>query len=173
MPYVLLSVRIEHIRKPIFSVNDVGTIKRSICECDHQLAQTLKDFVAPNEKYQEYSITKCQKQGRSMPNQYPSCCESTEGFFQFYFGSRSCCEQGGAILSVGECLLDAGKPYEAKVTLIRPEYIHVGSADGKPNGGNNADATGNGNGSGKGKGNKDPNKWATGASALEGNLIPI
>ena len=91
----------------------------------------------------------------------------TQGFFKFYFGSKNCCEDGN-VLSVGECITDNGRPYEEKIEIVRPEYLHVGDKGGKGN-----DGTGNSNsgkGKGKGKGNKDPDKWDNGASELEGNL---
>jgi len=67
-------------------------------------------------------------------------------------------------------MTDHGRPYKAKITITRPEYIHTGEAGGKATSGSSTSGN-SGNGSGKGNGNKDPNKWASeGASALEGKL---
>jgi len=155
------------IENVYFSVNFIGSIERSICECDHKLALTLKEYEAPDKKYQDYPLKNCVQKNNG-PNELPSCCLSTEGLFHFYFGDKRCCENGG-VFPIGECLVDEGRPYEAKITLTRPGYIHVGDADGKDNSDSNNTDSGETDGKGKNP-NKDPNKWNTGSNELEGNM---
>jgi hypothetical protein len=65
---------------------------------------------------------------------------------------------------------DVSRPYTAHIPVFRPEYVHVGDANGKPTTGSSASNNGSTSGSGTETGNKNPNKWNVEGSENEGQL---
>jgi hypothetical protein len=102
-------------------------------------------------------------------NEVLSCCQSTTGAFYQYFASNSCCELDEGLKTIGECLTDVGRVYVEKIVVLRPEYIYVGDALGKPTSGNSSGSSGSGTG-GTGTGGFNADKWAQVANDKEGQL---
>lgn len=155
-------------------VNEMGTIERSVCECDFQLSNRLVEHERPDPQYQQYASALCRTTHFRETPEGPACCASSEGWYSFYYTSLNCCEDG-RIREIGTCVADEGRTYEETIPLSRPEFIHVGDLLGKPGGpsGNKNKGKGNGNGNGKGNGNAKPgnaDKWAMETNGLEGNL---
>ena len=104
--------------------NDIGTLERSICECDKKLADTLKNFTI-RPKYQNYKDTKCVRRNATEYPEDPHCCGDHDGFYKMYFASKNCCEEDGEIRKIGECFDDVGIPYTAKVSfIVLCEHVH-------------------------------------------------
>jgi hypothetical protein len=80
-------------------VDNIGTIKRSICECDSKFADTLLPLIKPDSKYEEYK--ECAFVPRNLET-VPSCCADSKGLFKLHNGEKSCCDASGSIMSIGK-----------------------------------------------------------------------
>ncbi|CAG5107082.1 Oidioi.mRNA.OKI2018_I69.chr1.g3137.t1.cds [Oikopleura dioica] len=151
--------------------NEVGTLERSICECDKRLANTLKTLTI-RPKYQNYKDTKCEKNNITDRPEDPHCCRDQGGLYKMYYASKNCCEEDGKIRSNGECTTDGGITYEAKIKIYRPEFVEADKSNDKQTSdstsSDSSDSTDRGAGIGR-RGSK-PNRWAKETNVLEGNL---
>ena len=85
-----------------FSENSVGTIERSMCECDKEFATTVDE---PDIDFQGYNTASCvpfpPENARFL--KIGACCQAVNGRFTWYNTElRDCCA-GGDVRPIGEC----------------------------------------------------------------------
>ena len=88
----------EIVNISFFVANTSGNIEKSLCECDLELAKTIRPMKIPNRPLTESECTLVPQSRRQ------KCCfNQKKNLFKIYNSDISCCSDIGTIESLGTC----------------------------------------------------------------------